>query len=135
MSVFSTRSYSFAIKYDVNTDKHTANVRHLMQDEGDPLGGSDKQMKKKKKRKREDDMVAMNSLMFKSDPNEPVYCYCRQVSYGEMVGCDNPECPIEWFHFECVGLTETVSILRMHRLYIHCRFSLFTTPLLVMCVA
>ncbi|KAF7722641.1 Inhibitor of growth protein 5 [Apophysomyces ossiformis] len=23
------------------------------------------------------------------DPNEPVYCYCRQVSYGEMVACDN----------------------------------------------
>jgi hypothetical protein len=23
------------------------------------------------------------------DPNEPVYCYCRQVSYGDMIGCDN----------------------------------------------
>jgi hypothetical protein len=23
-----------------------------------------------------------------------------------MVACDNPECPIEWFHFACVGLTE-----------------------------
>lgn len=22
------------------------------------------------------------------DPNEPRYCYCNQVSYGEMVGCD-----------------------------------------------
>lgn len=39
------------------------------------------------------------------DPNEPVYCTCRQVSYGEMVGCDNPDCPIEWFHFGCVGIT------------------------------
>ncbi|CAN0412441.1 unnamed protein product, partial [Hapterophycus canaliculatus] len=26
------------------------------------------------------------------DPNEPVYCICMQVSYGEMVGCDNPSC-------------------------------------------
>lgn len=25
------------------------------------------------------------------DPNEPVYCYCKQVSYGDMVACDNPE--------------------------------------------
>lgn len=25
------------------------------------------------------------------DPNEPVYCFCRQVSYGEMVACDNDE--------------------------------------------
>ncbi|CAN0138737.1 unnamed protein product, partial [Laminaria digitata] len=26
------------------------------------------------------------------DPNEPVYCICMQVSYGEMVGCDNLSC-------------------------------------------
>ncbi|KAM5163858.1 inhibitor of growth protein 5 isoform 1-T1 [Mantella aurantiaca] len=39
------------------------------------------------------------------DPNEPTYCLCHQVSYGEMIGCDNPDCPIEWFHFACVDLT------------------------------
>jgi hypothetical protein len=39
------------------------------------------------------------------DPNEPTYCLCHQVSYGEMIGCDNNDCPIEWFHFVCVGLT------------------------------
>ncbi|KAL1116876.1 hypothetical protein AAG570_005345 [Ranatra chinensis] len=39
------------------------------------------------------------------DPNEPTYCLCHQVSYGEMIGCDNPDCPIEWFHFACVALT------------------------------
>ena len=39
------------------------------------------------------------------DPNEPTYCLCHQVSFGEMIGCDNPDCPIEWFHFQCVGLT------------------------------
>jgi len=38
------------------------------------------------------------------DPNEPTYCLCNQVSYGEMIGCDNQECPIEWFHFQCMGL-------------------------------
>ncbi|XP_061618701.1 inhibitor of growth protein 3 isoform X3 [Phyllopteryx taeniolatus] len=40
------------------------------------------------------------------DPNEPRYCICNQVSYGEMVGCDNTDCPIEWFHYGCVGLSE-----------------------------
>ncbi|KAG6524329.1 hypothetical protein ZIOFF_010298 [Zingiber officinale] len=40
------------------------------------------------------------------DPNEPRYCVCHQVSYGNMVACDNPSCQIEWFHFECVGLKE-----------------------------
>ena len=97
------------------------------------------------------------------DPNEPTYCLCQQVSFGEMIGCDNDDvslitwvllnkcqltiewcrwsfirlctvsigispfilllklhnyspllwlyfcpsfqCSIEWFHFQCVGLT------------------------------
>merc|ERR1712098_743070 len=39
------------------------------------------------------------------DPDEPTYCLCDQVSYGEMIGCDNDLCPIEWFHFTCVQLT------------------------------
>jgi len=38
------------------------------------------------------------------DPNEPTYCLCQQVSYGEMIGCDNQDCPIEWFHFPCMAL-------------------------------
>ncbi|MCL7030403.1 hypothetical protein MKW94_015264 [Papaver nudicaule] len=40
------------------------------------------------------------------DPNEPTYCFCNQVSFGEMVACDNPDCKIEWFHYGCVGLRE-----------------------------
>uniref|UniRef100_A0A7S0ZLN9 PHD-type domain-containing protein n=1 Tax=Timspurckia oligopyrenoides TaxID=708627 RepID=A0A7S0ZLN9_9RHOD len=39
------------------------------------------------------------------DPNEPRYCTCNQVSYGEMVACENVDCKYEWFHFQCVGLT------------------------------
>ena len=39
------------------------------------------------------------------DPDEPTYCLCDQVSYGEMIGCDNDLCPIEWFHFTCVQLS------------------------------
>jgi hypothetical protein len=41
-----------------------------------------------------------------SDKNEPLYCFCQQVSYGEMVACDGEHCPYEWFHMECVGLDE-----------------------------
>jgi hypothetical protein len=36
--------------------------------------------------------------------DELTYCYCNGVSYGEMVGCDAPDCEREWFHLECVGL-------------------------------
>ncbi|ORY84850.1 hypothetical protein BCR37DRAFT_345173 [Protomyces lactucae-debilis] len=34
------------------------------------------------------------------------YCFCEQVSYGEMVACDNDSCAREWFHYGCVGLKE-----------------------------
>lgn len=32
------------------------------------------------------------------------YCLCHNVSYGDMVACDNDNCPYEWFHWSCVGL-------------------------------
>lgn len=38
------------------------------------------------------------------DPDEPTYCLCDQISFGEMILCDNDLCPIEWFHFSCVSL-------------------------------
>ena len=40
------------------------------------------------------------------DVDEPRYCYCNGVSYGEMVGCDGDECQKEWFHLDCVGLAK-----------------------------
>lgn len=41
-----------------------------------------------------------------ADGDGRVYCYCRRA-YDEqqgMIGCDGPQCQIEWFHFECVGI-------------------------------
>ncbi|OAA43757.1 p33ING1b (ING1) protein [Metarhizium rileyi] len=38
------------------------------------------------------------------DADEPTYCYCNSVSYGEMVACDADDCKREWFHLACVGL-------------------------------
>jgi hypothetical protein len=32
------------------------------------------------------------------------YCICEEISYGDMVCCDNDLCPNEWFHFGCVSL-------------------------------
>jgi hypothetical protein len=40
------------------------------------------------------------------EENEPRYCYCNEVSYGEMVACDNENCSREWFHLRCAGLKE-----------------------------
>lgn len=41
-----------------------------------------------------------------ADDSEPRYCICGGVSYGEMIACDNEECPVEWFHYGCVGIKE-----------------------------
>jgi len=72
---------------------------------------SEKETKKKKARSMVETIPPLVSyqssdvLDMPVDPNEPTYCLCHQVSYGEMIGCDSQDCPIEWFHFGCVNLT------------------------------
>ena len=39
-------------------------------------------------------------------PKEGVYCICRGRDEGDMVQCDGRSCTFQWFHFECVGITE-----------------------------
>lgn len=39
------------------------------------------------------------------DEDEKRYCWCHNVSYGDMIACDAPNCPYEWFHYGCVNLT------------------------------
>ncbi|KAK1926148.1 putative histone acetylation-related protein [Papiliotrema laurentii] len=54
------------------------------------------------------------------EPEERAYCICGQVSFGEMIGCDDDDCEIEWvsggfvstlwrladvqYHILCLGL-------------------------------
>lgn len=40
------------------------------------------------------------------EEGEPRYCYCNEISFGEMVACDNDACPREWFHLSCVGMSK-----------------------------
>ena len=53
-----------------------------------------------------DDNYSMQGDEDEEEGNEPRYCYCNGVSYGQMVGCDGKDCPREWFHLACVGLAE-----------------------------
>ena len=34
---------------------------------------------------------------------------CGGPESGNMIACDNPGCPIEWLHLECVGLVDAPS--------------------------
>jgi len=65
--------------------------------------------KKKKRKSRQNNQVAREETPPREeeqtiDPDEPTYCLCDQISFGEMIMCDNDLCPIEWFHFSCVNL-------------------------------
>ena len=33
-----------------------------------------------------------------------LWCYCNTPSYGEMIKCENEECAIQWFHFDCLRI-------------------------------
>ncbi|GME87683.1 unnamed protein product [[Candida] boidinii] len=46
------------------------------------------------------------SGMAGAEEDGELYCFCQQVSYGNMVACDNSDCKYEWFHYDCVGLKE-----------------------------
>ncbi|KAL7750904.1 hypothetical protein RI367_003483 [Sorochytrium milnesiophthora] len=49
---------------------------------------------------------AQTQVIFTVPPkaSEPVYCICRQASYGLMIECESGECPYEWFHLDCLGM-------------------------------
>lgn len=52
------------------------------------------------------DEESLQEVDEEDEEGEPRYCYCNEISFGEMVACDNDACPREWFHLSCVGLTK-----------------------------
>lgn len=53
--------------------------------------------------------VVQSYLQYSADQalayTESPYCYCRKdVHDSQMIGCDDPTCTIQWFHFSCVGI-------------------------------
>ena len=50
------------------------------------------------------DDTSCSSTQQSSEQVEQLYCICRNVEEGLMVGCDNNDCPYECFHVGCVGL-------------------------------
>ncbi len=42
------------------------------------------------------EMIDPDGVGRDGEVDSKVYCTCRQVSYGEMIGCDDDDCEIEW---------------------------------------
>jgi len=48
---------------------------------------------------------AVTSSSFGEESNvQKLYCFCRGPEEGTMIGCDNPDCKVEWFHIQCLRL-------------------------------
>eukprot|EP00250_Pteridium_aquilinum_P012017 c20456_g1_i2 orf=457-1257(-) len=63
-------------------------------------------VKANRKKRQVVEKLVSEDLDLPIDPNEPTYCYCQNVSFGKMIACDNENCKIEWFHFQCVGIKD-----------------------------
>ncbi|KAJ6115519.1 hypothetical protein N7523_005936 [Penicillium sp. IBT 18751x] len=60
-------------------------------------------------RDSQDVRIDEDGVLEEIDANEPRYCICGDVSFGTMICCENQDCDREWFHLECVGLSEVPS--------------------------
>lgn len=56
-----------------------------------------------------DTETSSQALSTTSENNESssaeLWCYCRTGESGTMIGCENKNCPIQWFHIECIKIT------------------------------
>ena len=42
-----------------------------------------------------------------TEKDSGTWCYCKNEKGGEMIGCDNKSCQFQWFHIECVGMSDS----------------------------
>ncbi len=57
-------------------------------------------------KKADDDTEKPSEVSLTAQQDNRLYCICQSPhdDVSEMIGCDAPDCRIEWFHFECVGI-------------------------------
>lgn len=82
-----------------------ANSKKRRNEDKTTVGGGDNKRRgvNKPKKEREEEGNGSRGGPSTGGSSEPTYCYCNQVSFGEMVGCDGDSCKREWFHLPCIG--------------------------------
>lgn len=60
--------------------------------------------RRRKKQAHEPEPPSASEEEGEDETDDKLYCYCNQRSFGEMVGCENPNCKREWFHISCLNL-------------------------------
>ncbi|XP_063360788.1 uncharacterized protein LOC134649885 [Cydia amplana] len=52
----------------------------------------------------DDESVSSEDSQYYSE-RETEFCYCGRNIASPMIGCDGPQCALQWYHFSCVGIT------------------------------
>ena len=39
-----------------------------------------------------------------NEDDDGTWCYCQIAQGGSVVECENPSCPIKWFHISCLQM-------------------------------
>jgi len=73
--------------------------------ENKAVGETTRASGRKKMERNNSGTVTIPQANRKHGEDTQLYCFCRQVSYGNMIACDNKDCKYEWFHWSCVGLS------------------------------
>lgn len=55
--------------------------------------------------------------------DKELYCFCQKLSYGEMIACDNPDCPYQWVSSSDDGYVPFLITLRMTNVDCFCVYS------------
>uniref|UniRef100_A0A672SB68 Inhibitor of growth family member 1 n=1 Tax=Sinocyclocheilus grahami TaxID=75366 RepID=A0A672SB68_SINGR len=84
---------------NIDTQENISTVHHDEETGSIVMEKRNKTSKKKKRSKAKADREPSHADT-PIDPNEPTYCLCEQVSFGEMIGCDNDEW--KWYCPKCM---------------------------------
>ena len=87
----------------LRTDEVEMWVRHLSDVRKHRQAGAQKASAKRK----ENSLKKKSSKAAVDTPDS--WCICGGPECGDMIACEHKDCPIEWFHFQCVGLSTAPS--------------------------
>ncbi|KAK9449753.1 uncharacterized protein V1518DRAFT_414571 [Limtongia smithiae] len=82
-------------KQKQQTQKEKAKQKEKLQAQKEKVEKVDKTHNSLKKRKQETE---------DEDEDKRLFCICRDVAHDNMIGCDNKNCEIEWYHLKCLNM-------------------------------
>lgn len=86
----------------VSQNANTPNPRRILRTRRQKGSGAEEQRNKETEAGPENLSQSRRSRVRKR-ARKNKWCICDDPSPLDMIGCDNPNCPVEWYHMKCVG--------------------------------